>query len=104
LVQLLDKLVDNARDFTPQNGLIEVSLRTESKYHLLSVFNQGSALPEELATDIFSPFVSVRSSGHEGHLGQGLLIARLIAEHHGGRIQASNENGGVRFTVALPES
>jgi dedicated sortase system histidine kinase len=104
LVQLLDKLVDNARDFTPQNGLIEVSLRTESKYHLLSVFNQGSALPEELANDIFSPFVSVRSSGHEGHLGQGLLIARLIAEHHGGRIQASNENGGVRFTIALPES
>ncbi len=103
LVQLLDKLVDNARDFTPKNGLIEISLRTESKYRLLSVFNQGSALPEELANDIFSPFVSVRSSGHEGHLGQGLLIARLIAEHHGGRIQAGNENGGVRFTVALPE-
>jgi len=104
LVQLLDKLVDNARDFTPQNGLIEISLRTESKTLLLSVFNQGSALPEELANDIFSPFVSVRSSEQEGHLGQGLLIARLIAEHHGGRIQAGNENGGVRFTVALPES
>jgi signal transduction histidine kinase len=103
LVQLLDKLVDNARDFTPNSGVIEISLRTESKYLLLSVFNQGSALPDELANDIFSPFVSVRSSGHEGHLGQGLLIARLIAEHHGGRIQAGNENGGVRFTVALPD-
>jgi len=104
LVQLLDKLVDNARDFTPPNGLIEISLRAESKPFLLSVFNQGSVLPEELANDIFSPFVSVRSSGQEGHLGQGLLIARLITEHHGGRIQAGNENGGVRFTVALPES
>src|SRR6056297_3518089 len=95
LVQLLDKLVDNARDFTPQGGLIEISLRRESQYLLLSVFNQGSALPEELAQDIFSPFVSVRSPGQEGHLGQGLLIARLIAEHHRGRIQAGNENGGV---------
>ena len=104
LVQLLDKLVDNARDFTPKNGLIEISLRTESKYHLLSVFNEGSALPEELANDIFSPFVSVRDSEQEGHLGQGLLIARLIAEYHGGRIQAANEQGGVRFTVSLPES
>jgi signal transduction histidine kinase len=104
LVQLLDKLVDNARDFTPEHGLIEISLRRDGKYLLLSVFNEGSALPEELANDIFSPFVSVRSSGHEGHLGQGLLIARLIAEHHGGRIQAANEKGGVRFTVALPES
>ena len=104
LVQLLDKLVDNARDFTPENGLIEISLRTEPRMLLLSVFNQGSALPDELASDIFSPFVSVRSSGNEGHLGQGLLIARLIAEHHGGRIQAVNENAGVRFTIALPQS
>jgi two-component system, OmpR family, sensor histidine kinase ChvG len=104
LVQLLDKLVDNARDFTPEKGLIEISLRVEPKHLLLSVFNQGSALPDELANDIFSPFVSLRSSGHEGHLGQGLLIARLIAEHHGGRIQAANEAGGVRFTVSIPES
>jgi two-component system, OmpR family, sensor histidine kinase ChvG len=104
LVQLLDKLVDNARDFTPENGLIQISLRVDPKYLLLSVFNQGSALPDELANDIFSPFVSLRSSGQEGHLGQGLLIARLIAEHHGGRIQAGNEQDGVRFTVALPQS
>ncbi|WP_150911576.1 ATP-binding protein [Marinobacter halotolerans] len=104
LVQLLDKLVDNARDFTPENGLIEISLRVDAKNLLLSVFNQGSALPDELANDIFSPFVSLRSSGQEGHLGQGLLIARLIAEHHGGRIQAGNEQDGVRFTVALPQS
>jgi len=104
LVQLLDKLVDNARDFTPENGLIEISLRVDAKHLLLSVFNQGSALPDELANDIFSPFVSLRSSAQEGHLGQGLLIARLIAEHHGGRIQAGNEQDGVRFTVALPQS
>ena len=104
LVQLLDKLVDNARDFTPTQGRIEISLATESGRLLLSVFNEGSELPEELAHDIFSPFVSVRDSEHEGHLGQGLLIARLIAEHHGGRIQAANEQGGVRFTVSLPES
>ncbi|MDI9244007.1 ATP-binding protein [Marinobacter sp. CHS3-4] len=104
LVQLLDKLVDNARDFTPEKGRIDIQLESGPRHLLLSVFNEGSELPEELARDIFSPFVSVRSSSQEGHLGQGLLIARLIAEHHGGRIQAANEAGGVRFTVSLPES
>lgn len=102
LVQLLDKLVDNARDFTPQNGVIEVRLSNGAKGLNLSVFNEGSALPDDLAQDIFSPFVSVRNSQQEGHLGQGLLIARLIAEHHGARIQARNEADGVRFTVKLP--
>lgn len=102
LVQLLDKLVDNARDFTPKGGRIEVRLLAETKFINLNVFNEGSSLPEHLAADIFSPFVSVRSGKQEGHLGQGLLIARLIAEYHGGQIHAQNEQNGVRFTVTLP--
>jgi signal transduction histidine kinase len=98
----LDKLVDNARDFTPTGGEIEVRLKSGPKQLELSVFNEGSSLPDNLASDIFSPFVSVRTGQQEGHLGQGLLIVRLIAEHHGGQVLATNEPGGVRFTVLLP--
>ncbi|NMT62559.1 ATP-binding protein [Marinobacter orientalis] len=102
LVQLLDKLVDNARDFTPPQGRIEVRLRSGPGQLELSVFNEGSSLPENLTSDIFSPFVSVRTGQQEGHLGQGLLIVRLIAEHHNGQVLAANEAEGVRFTVTLP--
>jgi len=104
LVQLLDKLVDNARDFTPAQGRIEVRLHRSQGQLELSVFNEGSSLPENLTSDIFSPFVSVRTGKQEGHLGQGLLIVRLIAEHHNGQVQAVNEEGGVRFTVVLPSA
>lgn len=102
LVQMLDKLVDNARDFTPDQGRIEVRLRRLPGQLELSVFNEGSALPDNLTSDIFSPFVSVRTGKQEGHLGQGLLIVRLIAEHHGGAVMATNELNGVRFRVMLP--
>ncbi|MDL0430925.1 ATP-binding protein [Marinobacter sp. TBZ242] len=102
LVQLLDKLVDNARDFTPEQGRIEIRLRRAPGQLELSVFNEGSSLPENLTSDIFSPFVSVRTGKQEGHLGQGLLIVRLIAEHHNGRVLTANESDGVRFTVILP--
>ncbi|MDX1553250.1 MAG: ATP-binding protein [Marinobacter sp.] len=102
LVQLLDKLVDNARDFTPPQGRIEVRLRRRQGQLELSVFNEGSSLPDNLTSDIFSPFVSVRTGKQEGHLGQGLLIVRLIAEHHGGEVTATNESDGVRFTVVVP--
>lgn len=102
LVQLLDKLVDNARDFTPAQGRIEVRLRRRQGQLELSVFNEGSSLPDNLTSDIFSPFVSVRTGKQEGHLGQGLQIVRLIAAHHGGEVTATNDSGGVRFTVVVP--
>ncbi|MEX0605792.1 MAG: ATP-binding protein [Marinobacter sp.] len=106
LVQLLDKLVDNARDFTPHQGRIEVELKHQGGGLELSVFNEGSSLPTDLAGEIFSPFVSIRDGTDQGHLGQGLLIVRLIAEYHGGAVQAFNDtaSGGVRFRVTLPEN
>lgn len=106
MVQLLDKLVDNARDFTRQGGPIRVSLHPSGTRLQLRVFNEGPPLPEALAQDIFNPFVSVRAGSGEGHLGQGLLIVRLISEHHGGSVRADNhrEQGvtGVVFEVTLP--
>ncbi|WP_138439902.1 ATP-binding protein [Marinobacter alexandrii] len=105
IVQLLDKLVDNARDFTPEGGLIQVALASQPDGLCLTVFNEGSALPDNAGTDIFDPFVSLRDGREEGHLGQGLLIVRLIAEFHGAKIDADNatEGGvdGVRFRLTL---
>jgi len=106
LVQMLDKLVDNARDFTPRGGRIEVSLRNRSGYYLIEVFNEGSRLPNDEGVDIFGAFVSQRSGTHNGHLGQGLLIVRLIADYHGGRVEARNQHqGGIDgacFRVIIP--
>ncbi|MBW0147831.1 ATP-binding protein [Marinobacter arenosus] len=106
MVQMLDKLVDNARDFTPQGGLIQVELESHADGLWLSVFNEGSALPGDNGADIFGPFVSLREGQEEGHLGQGLLIVRLIADFHGASVEASNgvQSGidGVRFRVIIP--
>jgi len=106
MVQLLDKLVDNARDFTPPDGLIEVGLKNTPEGFCLSVFNQGSTLPEDTTTDIFSPFVSMRDGQEQGHLGQGLLIVSLIADYHGARVEARNRTqggiDGVSFRVIIP--
>ena len=113
LVQLLDKLVDNARDFTPAGQRIELDLVRVGQGWQLSVFNQGSQLPA--GADIFSAFVSHRqyqqtkpidTDTDEHHLGQGLLIAQLIANHHQAYLEAQNysRNGlnGVEFRLILP--
>jgi len=102
IIQMLDKLIDNAADFSSGNDLITVSLRASASGFVLSVDNPGPALPERMRSQLFDSMVSVRASGASRHLGLGLYVARLIAEGHGGRITAENTTEGVRFSVVLP--
>jgi two-component system sensor histidine kinase ChvG len=102
LIQMLDKLVDNAVSFSQQNDVITIRLAAEGSGVVLSVENPGPPLPDTLKNKLFDSLVSVRGSGDDRHLGLGLYIARLIAEGHGGTISAANTGDGVRFDVRLP--
>lgn len=102
LIQMLDKLVDNAVDFSNGKDTIKVSLHDADGELLLSVMNPGPPLPERMRTQLFDSLVSLRADNKSRHLGLGLYIARLIAEGHGGRIDAENAENGVVFIVRLP--
>ncbi len=104
LAQMVDKLVDNAVDFTAPNETIVLGLHREGSRARLSVTNPGEAIPDELRQRLFERMVSDRSAdgGPSAHLGLGLYIARIIARHHRGDIMVRNSPDGVRFTIDLP--
>ena len=102
LIQMLDKLVDNAADFSGKGDLIRISIDAGDAGLVLSVHNPGPPLPERMRSQLFDSMVSVRTGGDGKHLGLGLYVAKLIAEGHGGRITAVNADAGVRFSVILP--
>ena len=102
LIQMLDKLIDNAVDFSSEHDVITVGLSAEGSSLQLTISNPGPKLPEKMRSQLFDSMVSVRPGAGEKHLGLGLYIAKLIAEGHGGKIQADNTDAGVRFTVVLP--
>ena len=102
VIQMLDKLVDNAADFSSDNDVITISLELDDSGFVLGVHNPGPPLPERMRTQLFDSMVSVRSGGDNKHLGLGLYVAKLIAEGHGGRITAGNTGDGVRFSVSVP--
>ncbi|MBT8087070.1 MAG: hypothetical protein KJO46_03505 [Gammaproteobacteria bacterium] len=102
LIQMLDKLVDNAVGFSQRGDSIRLRLSSADDELLLSVTNPGPPLPERMRTQLFDPMVSMRPEKSARHLGLGLYIAQLIATGHGGRIRARNEEGGVVFEVLLP--
>ena len=107
LVQLLDKLVDNAVGFSDRDDEIVLSLRRGARGYRVAVFNPGPPLPDKMRHRLFDSMVSMRSEGSAAsgeHLGLGLYIARLIAEGHGGEITADNVKNGVEFIVLLPDT
>ncbi len=104
LIQMLDKLVDNAVGFSRDGDTITIALTAADDTLQLSVTNPGPPLPERMRAQLFDSMVSVRSGKDSKHLGLGLYVARLIAEGHGGRIDADNVDGGVCFTVSVPRS
>ncbi|WP_075185929.1 proteobacterial dedicated sortase system histidine kinase [Teredinibacter haidensis] len=109
LVQMFDKLVDNAADFCPQGGRIEIGLYRHHDTLVFTVHNEGPPLPKHMHGQLFDSMVSVRekkSNNTENgqHLGLGLYIVRLIADFHRGEVQCYNvpDNSGVIFEIRLP--
>ena len=103
--QLLDKLVDNAIDFSNADTSVQVQLSIEGKDIILRVLNEGSLLPEELRGSTFMSMTSTRPSTDERpHLGMGLYVSRTIAEYHGAQLKADNRSDveGVEVTVIFP--
>jgi signal transduction histidine kinase len=104
IVQLLDKLIDNAVDFSAPGATITVRLRFDSHYAVLEVENPGPPLPADSHGRLFESLWQSRAgSDHRPHFGLGLYIVKLIAEFHGGFARAEDlpERAGARFAVWL---
>jgi two-component system sensor histidine kinase ChvG len=104
IVQLLDKLIDNAVDFSPRDATICMRLRLEPQTAVIEVENPGPPLPVHVEGRLFESLWQSRPGGDsQPHFGLGLYIVRLIAEFHGGSASAANleDGSGVRFSVRL---
>ncbi len=104
--QMLDKLAENAVDFTHGEAPVRISLEEVAGAAVLAVSNRGPLLPAEMRRGLFESMISVRENRSAGtpHLGLGLYVARLIAQFHGGSIEAANlaSGDGVAVTVRMP--
>ncbi|MEJ0008053.1 MAG: ATP-binding protein [Steroidobacteraceae bacterium] len=107
IVQMLDKLIDNAVDFSPEQATLTLRLLADADRAVIEVDNPGPTLTGERHSHLFESLWQSRSgSDSRPHFGLGLYIVRLIAEFHGGAAQAGNlpDGGGVRFRVVVLRS
>ena len=104
--QLLDKLIDNALDFSRPGSTITIGIDAHTSFLSIFINNQGPTIAEDQVESIFDSMVSIRENNDDNrlHFGMGLYVVRIIAEHHGGSVIASNlfDSKGVSIRVTLP--
>ena len=106
--QVLSILLHNALSYTPEGGLIELSLlyhKERKTYFEITVSDTGIGISDEEKQHIFDRFYRAeKSRSAKGHFGLGLAIAYEIVTGHHGKISVhDNPPGGSVFTVKLPE-
>lgn len=123
--RVLDNLLENAGKFSPDGGVVRVSLRlakdrpedvpparwrsleAEGDVALLSVADSGPGVAPEDRERIFERFYQAGAArkNHRRGVGLGLAICREIVAAHGGTIWVEeNPGGGGLFRVALPRA
>lgn len=104
LAQMLDKLIQNALDFTTEMDQIDVILTTKDNSYCLQVRNTGSQIPADKSHQLFDSLTSFRQKkDQQPHLGLGLYVAKLICDFHQAEIKAANQAPAtVIFSVTGP--
>ncbi|HWS87703.1 MAG TPA: HAMP domain-containing sensor histidine kinase [Pyrinomonadaceae bacterium] len=105
LQQALTNLLSNAIKFTPEGGVVTISLDACGRHHTITVSDTGKGIEPGFLPFVFDHYRQAeRACGAGGGLGLGLAIARHIVELHEGTITADSRGPGEGsvFTVRLP--
>ena len=103
LKQIWLNLLDNAVKFSPQGGLVEISIKADTQSVRVSIMNQGDEIPEESQKRIFAKFYQADESHATEGNGIGLAVVKCITELHGGSVSVHSENHWNLFAVELPK-
>ena len=103
--QVFANLLDNAVKYTPEGGVVAVSVR-EAPGEMLAVFrDSGIGIPAEEQDKIWARLYRGDKSRSQRGLGLGLSLVKAVVEAHGGKAVVSSEpNRGSEFTVRLPKN
>jgi two-component system phosphate regulon sensor histidine kinase PhoR len=105
LREVLENLLDNAVQYTPAGGSVEVTATVMAREAIVTVSDTGIGIPLVDQERIFERFyrVDAARSREAGGTGLGLSIARHIVETHAGRIWVESEVGrGSQFFFSIP--
>lgn len=113
LIQVLLNIVKNACEAVPRTGGV-IRLRTSYQHGIrlalpggahrvqlplmVSVIDNGPGIPEDVAANLFDPFVTSKSEGN----GLGLALVAKVVGDLGGIVEFDTSDQGTEFRLRLP--
>jgi len=92
-------IIINAMEAMNYEGRIDILMKRENDFAVVSIKDTGKGIPEAIQKQIFEPFFTTKETG----TGLGLAIAYRIIKDHGGVIEfKTEENKGTEFIIKLP--
>lgn len=104
LMRALRNLVQNAVQWSPKGGRVDVAIAGGPKELEVVVDDSGPGVPDELREKIFEPFVrGPTARGRRIGYGLGLALVKRAAVEQGGDVAVERSpRGGARFRVHIP--
>ncbi|OZI67163.1 ATP-binding protein [Bordetella genomosp. 11] len=105
LTQLMSNLLENTLRYTDPDGMVRVSVRTESGTVAVECQDSAPGVPAQFLPRLFDRLFRVdpSRSRESGGAGLGLAICQRIVESHRGTIHAMpSELGGLRVRIVFP--
>lgn len=97
LFQMVSNLIDNAIKYTPEKGVIRVSVHRDGTDSVFEVSDSGIGIPEDEKDQVFQRFYRVGKSRSLPGNGLGLSLVSAVAEIHQGRIELADHHPGEEY-------
>ncbi len=105
LSRLFSNLLENALQYTPEEGRVSLDLYKQNRMAIVSVRDTGIGIAPDQISKVFDRFwrANKARSRRQGGTGLGLAISQAIAKSHNGKISVTSElNIGSCFLVRIP--
>ncbi len=106
LLESFTNIIQNAHDFVPQNGKIEIGVNDGGKEATFFVKDDGEGIPKEKQETVFKKYGQVESKAQRkfGGTGLGLAVSQELVNGMGGKIWLESEVGkGTTFFFTIPK-
>jgi len=99
LKRILQNLVQNSADASSAKASIQVGVRREGNFAVLSVKDKGHGIPKNLQSKVFQPDFTLKPGTGTG---LGLTIVSYIAKSRRGSVRLDSSDSGTLVEVAVP--